>query len=270
MLLVLLIWKNRLFKNLASAKEWDVIFYCCSNHRGRKNNGKEKHEIKSSVSKEIKPSEKPETSVPAFTSSSSAPITTKLNKEHIYSEKTHQSTNSESPKECDNKVCSSSGSKHASQGTNSQAKESEFKESTSTESKKISKKQHSSAANEGLLSLKEKPSKDASKQRNPKCVKKPKQNLVMKDQAKSSSDEEFEPPTMSFESYLTYDEATNRRKRKACSTGAQPKKCTEEKNSSLLQKTSKLSQAKEGDEDVKKCESDQSETPSKKVNHYRV
>ncbi|XP_036235679.1 elongin-A-like [Molothrus aeneus] len=236
-----------------------------SDRRGRKNNEKEKHEMKYSVSQEIKPSEKPETSVPAFTSSSSAPITTKLNKEHICSEKTHQSTNSESPKECDNKVCSSSGSKHASQDTNSQAKESEFKGSTSTERKTISKKQHSSAANEGLLSLKQKPSKDASKQRNPKRVKKPKQNLVMKDQAKSSSDEEFEPPTMSFESYLTYDEVTNKRKRKACSTGAQPKKCSEEKNSSLLQKTSKLSQAEEGVEDVKKCESDQSETLSKKA-----
>ncbi|NWZ90584.1 ELOA1 protein, partial [Nesospiza acunhae] len=51
---------------------------------------------------------------------------------------------------------------------------------------------------------------------------------------------------MSFESYLTYDEVTNKRKRKACSTGAWPKKCSEEKNSSLLQKTLKLSQAEEG------------------------
>ncbi|NXB48315.1 ELOA1 protein, partial [Leucopsar rothschildi] len=46
---------------------------------------------------------------------------------------------------------------------------------------------------------------------------------------------------MSFESYLTYDEVTNKRKRKACSTGAQPKKCSEQKSSSLPQKTSKLS-----------------------------
>ncbi|NXP89057.1 ELOA1 protein, partial [Passerina amoena] len=66
---------------------------------------------------------------------------------------------------------------------------------------------------------------------------------------------------MSFESYLTYDEVTNKRKRKACSAGAQPKKCSEEKKSSLLQKTSKLSHAEEGVEDVKNCESDQSETP---------
>ncbi|NXT67858.1 ELOA1 protein, partial [Chaetops frenatus] len=54
---------------------------------------------------------------------------------------------------------------------------------------------------------------------------------------------------MSFESYLTYDEVTSKRKRKACSTGAQPKKCSEQKNSSLPQKASKLSQAKEGVED---------------------
>ncbi|NXC93849.1 ELOA1 protein, partial [Certhia familiaris] len=51
---------------------------------------------------------------------------------------------------------------------------------------------------------------------------------------------------MSFESYLTYDEVTNKRKRKACSTGAKPKKCSEQRNSSLPQKASKLSQAKEG------------------------
>ncbi|NXX27759.1 ELOA1 protein, partial [Nicator chloris] len=51
---------------------------------------------------------------------------------------------------------------------------------------------------------------------------------------------------MSFESYLTYDEVTNKRKRKARSTGAQSKKCREQKNSSLLQKTSKFSQAKKG------------------------
>ncbi|XP_056342376.1 elongin-A-like [Oenanthe melanoleuca] len=247
-------------------KQWERLFSpkSKSDHRGRKNNEKEKCETKSSVSKEIKPSEKPETSVLAFRSSNSAPISTKLNKKHIGSEKTLQSTNSESLKECDNKECSSSGSKHASQGTYSQAKESEFKESTSTESKKISEKQHSSAADKGLLPLKEKPSKDASKQRNPKCVKKLKQNLVMKDQAKSSSDEEFEPPAMSFESYLTYDEVTNKRKRKACSTGARPKMCSEQKNSSLPLKTSKLSRAK-GVEDVKKCESGQSETPNKKA-----
>ncbi|NXC09322.1 ELOA1 protein, partial [Orthonyx spaldingii] len=46
---------------------------------------------------------------------------------------------------------------------------------------------------------------------------------------------------MSFEAYLTYDEVTDKRKRKARSTGARKKKCSEQKNSSLPQKTSKLS-----------------------------
>ncbi|NWT01572.1 ELOA1 protein, partial [Mionectes macconnelli] len=35
---------------------------------------------------------------------------------------------------------------------------------------------------------------------------------------------------MSFESYLTYDQVTNKRKRKAGATGARPKKCSEQKN----------------------------------------
>ncbi|NXV85643.1 ELOA1 protein, partial [Calonectris borealis] len=51
---------------------------------------------------------------------------------------------------------------------------------------------------------------------------------------------------MSFESYLNYDQVTKKRKRKACPT-------------------SKFSHAKEGEEELKKCEDDQSETPNKKV-----
>ncbi|NXV71598.1 ELOA1 protein, partial [Atlantisia rogersi] len=54
---------------------------------------------------------------------------------------------------------------------------------------------------------------------------------------------------MSFESYLNYDQVTKKRKRKACSTGERPKKCSEQ-NSSLLHKTSKFSHAKEGREDL--------------------
>ncbi|XP_076189058.1 uncharacterized protein LOC143157847 isoform X1 [Aptenodytes patagonicus] len=218
-----------------------------SGHRGRKQNTeKEKDETKSSVSKEIKPSEKSKASVLASRSSNSAPISKKLNKQRTCSEKTHQSRDSESQKGCDNKECTSSGSKHASQGTNLQAKESDFKETTSTDSKKVSEKQCSSVASKDLSPLKEKPSKDTSKQRNPKNVKKPKQKLVVKSKAELPSDEEFEPPTMSFESYLNYDQVTKKRKRKACPT-------------------SKFSHAKKGEEDVKKCEDDQSETPNKKA-----
>ncbi|XP_009331457.1 PREDICTED: transcription elongation factor B polypeptide 3-like [Pygoscelis adeliae] len=218
-----------------------------SGHRGRKQNTeKEKDETQSSVSKEIKSSEKSKASVLASRSSNSAPISKKLNKQRTCSEETHQSRDSESQKGCDNKECSSSGSKHASQGTNLQAKESDFKETTSTDSKKVSENQCSSVANKDLSPLKEKPSKDASKQRNPKNVKKLKQKLVIKSKAELPSDEEFEPPTMSFESYLNYDQVTKKRKRKACPT-------------------SKFSHAKKGEEGVKNCEDDQSETPNKKA-----
>uniref|UniRef100_A0A8C3PJP2 TFIIS N-terminal domain-containing protein n=1 Tax=Calidris pygmaea TaxID=425635 RepID=A0A8C3PJP2_9CHAR len=231
---------------------------------GRKQNTeKEKDETKSSISKEIKPSEKSKASVLASRSSNSAPTSKKLNKQCDRSEKTHQSRDSESQKECDNKEWSKSGSKHASQGNNPQTKESNFKERTTTDSKKVSEEQRSSVANEDLSSLKEKPSKDASKQRNPKHVKKPTQKLVIKSNAELSSEEEFGPPTMSFESYLNYDQATKKRKRKACSTGEQSK-CREQ-NSSLPQKASKFSHAKQGEEDGKKCDSDQSETPNKKA-----
>ncbi|XP_059691715.1 elongin-A [Gavia stellata] len=216
-----------------------------SDHRGRKQNT-EKDETKSSGAKEIKPSEKSKASVLASRSSNTAPISKKLNKQRICSEKTHQSRHSESQKECDNKECSSSDSKDASPVTNPQAKESDFKETTSTDSKKVSEKQRSSVVNKDLPPLKEKPSKDASKQRNPKHVKKPNQKVVIKSKAELPSDEEFEPPTMSFESYLNYDQLTKKRKRKACPT-------------------SKFPRAKEGEEDVKKCEDDQSETPNKKA-----
>ncbi|KAM6138937.1 elongin-A-like [Phoenicopterus ruber ruber] len=239
-----------------------------SGHRGRKQNTeKEKDKTKSSVSKEIKPSEKSKASVLASRSSNSAPISKKLNKQRTCSEKTHRSRDSKSQKECDNKECSDSGSKHASQDTNPQAKESDFKDRTSTDSKKVSEKRRSSRsflANKDLSPLKEKPSKDASKQTNPKHVKKPNQKLVIKSKAELSSDEEFEPPTMSFEAYLNYDQVTKKRKRKACSTGERPK-CGEQKNSSLPQETAKFSHAKERGEDVKKCEGDQSETPNKKA-----
>lgn len=193
-----------------------------------------------------------------------------MNKQHICSEKIHQGRDSESQNQCDNKECSNGGYEHASQGTSPQAKESDFKERISTESKNFSEEQHSSVANKDLPQLKEKPRRDASKKRNPKHVKKPKQKLVLKSKAKLSSDEEFEPPTMSFESYLTYDQLTKKRKRKAYSTGAQSKKCSEQKGSLLLQKTSNFSYVKEGEEDVEKCEDAQLETPNKKVNHCMV
>ncbi|XP_010294456.1 PREDICTED: transcription elongation factor B polypeptide 3-like, partial [Phaethon lepturus] len=236
-----------------------------SGHRGRKQNT-EKDETKSSISKETKSSGKSKASVLASRSSNSAPVSKKLkHTERTCNKKTHQSRDSVSQKECDNKECSSSGSKHASKGTNPQAKESDFKERTSTDGKKVSEKRHSSVASKDLSPLKEKPSKDASKQRNPEHVKKPKQKIGLESKAELSSDEEFEPPTMSFESYLNYDQVNKNRKRKASSTGERPKKCSEQKNSSSPRKTSKFSDGKEGEEGAKKCEGDQSETPNKKA-----
>ncbi|NWV00892.1 ELOA1 protein, partial [Upupa epops] len=69
---------------------------------------------------------------------------------------------------------------------------------------------------------------------------------------------------MSFESYLTYDQVTTRRKRKACSTSEQSKKCSKQKKSSSPQEASTLSHTEKREEDVKSCEGDQSETPNKK------
>ncbi|XP_063187200.1 elongin-A-like isoform X1 [Chroicocephalus ridibundus] len=160
-----------------------------SGPRGRKQNTeKEKDETKASVSEEVKHPEKSKASVLASRSSNSAPILKKLNKQRTCSEKTHRSRDRESQKECDNKEWSSS-SKHASHSNNPQAKESDFKERTTTDSKKVSEKQCSSVANKDLPSLKEKPSKDASKQRNPKHVKKPNQKLVIKSKVELSSEE---------------------------------------------------------------------------------
>ncbi|OPJ73456.1 transcription elongation factor B polypeptide 3 [Patagioenas fasciata monilis] len=234
-----------------------------SGQRGRKQNT-EKDRTKSSVSKEIKPSDESKAPVLASRSSSSAPISKKLNKHHTCSEKTKQSRDSESQKEGDNKEHSRSGSKHAAQGTNPQAKESDFKDRTSIGSKKVSEKQHSSVTKKDSQPLKERPSKDASRQGNPEHGKKPKQEIVIKSKAKLSSDEELEPPTMSFEYYLNYDQVTKNRKRKACSAGERPKRSSGQMKCSLPQKTSKFSLAKEGEEDLR-SEGDQSETPNKKT-----
>ncbi|NXF98475.1 ELOA1 protein, partial [Eubucco bourcierii] len=47
---------------------------------------------------------------------------------------------------------------------------------------------------------------------------------------------------MSFESYLNYDQATAKRKRKTCYTGQKSKKCSKQKNTALRRKTSPFSQ----------------------------
>ncbi|XP_021245829.1 elongin-A-like [Numida meleagris] len=232
-------------------------------HRGRKQNP-EKDETKSSVCKEVKPSEKSKTSVLASQSSGSSSVSRKLNKQHNCIEKKHQNRDSESQKEHDNKKCHGSASKHTCQETSPQAKEGDCKERASKDSKGDPEKQRSFVAGKDSFPKKEKP-KDASKQRDPKVVTKLKEKLTVRSKAELPGDEEFEPPTMSFESYLNYDQVTKKRKRKACPAGGRPEKCSEQKNSSLLKKASTFSHANEGREKVHNSEDDQSETPSKKA-----
>uniref|UniRef100_K7FZF5 Elongin-A n=1 Tax=Pelodiscus sinensis TaxID=13735 RepID=K7FZF5_PELSI len=82
--------------------------------------------------------------------------------------------------------------------------------------------------------------KDLSKQRNSEDPGKLNQTLSMKSKPKLPSDEDFEPPTMSFESYLNYDQVSTKRKRKTCPTSEQSKnnKGCNQKNCLLSQKKS--------------------------------
>ncbi|XP_015714736.1 elongin-A-like isoform X1 [Coturnix japonica] len=239
-----------------------------SGHRERKQNtGKD--EMKSSVSKEVKrkevkPSEKSRTSVLASQSSNSSSISGKSNKKRNCVDKKHQSGVSESQKGCDNGKRHASGSKHTSQETSPQAKERDCKEKASKDNKRAPEKQCSCIAGKDSFHKKEKP-KDASKQRDPEIETKLKEKLAVKREAELPGDEEFEPPTMSFESYLNYDQVTKKRKRKAGSTGKCPEKRSEQKSSSSPQKASMVSCANEGGEKVQNSEDDQSETPSKKA-----
>ncbi|XP_048792047.1 elongin-A-like isoform X3 [Lagopus muta] len=232
------------------------------NKRERKQNI-EKDETKSSVSKEGKPSEKSKTSVPASQSSSSSSVSRKLNKQHNCIEEKHRNKDSESQKDRDNRRCHGSGSKHAFLETSPQAKESDCKKRASKD-RRAPEKQRSCIAGKDSFPKKQKP-KDASKQRDAKIVMKLKEKLAVRSKAELSGDEEFEPPTMSFESYLNYDQVMKKRKRKACSTSERPQKCSKQKSSSLPQKTSTLSHANEGEEKVQNSEDDQSGTPSKKA-----
>ncbi|XP_052532772.1 elongin-A-like isoform X1 [Tympanuchus pallidicinctus] len=232
------------------------------NKKERKQNI-EKDETKSSVSKEGKPSEKSKTSVTASQSSSSSSVSRKLNEQRNCIEEKHRNRDSESQKDRDNRRCHGSGSKHIFLETSPQAKESDCKKRASKD-RRAPEKQRSCIAGKDSFPKKEKP-KDASKQRDAKIVTKLKEKLAVRSKAELSGDEEFEPPTMSFESYLNYDHVTKKRKRKACSTSERPEKCSKQKSSSLPQKTSMLSHANEGEEKVQNSEDDQSGTPSKKA-----
>ncbi|XP_060114268.1 elongin-A-like isoform X2 [Heteronotia binoei] len=82
--------------------------------------------------------------------------------------------------------------------------------------------------------------------------------LKLNSRAKSPSDEDFEPPTMSFESYLNYDLVSSRKKRKACPASKQVvnSNCVSQKSVAL---------ASDGMEEEALRSDDLLETPTKKA-----
>ncbi|KAJ6665918.1 hypothetical protein lerEdw1_001390 [Lerista edwardsae] len=145
-------------------------------------------------------------------------------------------------------ICSESNEKQKSAGT-------------CTAVAKGLKKNHSSKANkkDGMSFKAEKSSKNLStKQMDTESKATLKPNSRSKSPVKSSSGEDFEPPTMSFESYLNYDQASCRRKRRASTN----KQVTNTSSSSASQKSvMSATDDKEGKLKLDDC----SETPHKKA-----
>ncbi|XP_006024531.1 elongin-A-like [Alligator sinensis] len=219
----------------------------------------------SSISKEDKHSEKSKASESSSRDGKKSPKLDKPKKEHSFAETEHRNKESETPNGCEHKVHSSHNSNNTSQGINPKDKKSDCEETVLSASKKTLEKHHSSVADKDSPSKEEKPSKDVSKHRNFEHAGKLKENLMTESKTKVPGDEDFEPPTMSFESYLTYDQVTNKRKRKAYPKSVQPKiiKCCDKNTSS--QKSSKLLVTKEDEEKPQQTEDGQSETPAKKA-----
>ncbi|XP_066478793.1 elongin-A-like [Tiliqua scincoides] len=126
---------------------------------------------------------------------------------------------------------------------------------------KGSEKSHSSTVNkkDDLSFKEEKSSKNLStKQMGTESKGTLKPNSRSKSPVKSTSGGDFEPPTMSFESYLNYDQASCRRKRRASTS----RRVTTAINSSASQKS--VTAATDDKEETLKL-NDCSEMPSKKA-----
>lgn len=154
--------------------------------------------------------------------------------------------------------------KHICKESHERGKSSEKHTSSSSSINKGSNKEQSSAASrkDSVPPKVEASGKDSlTKQTDtePKGTLKP--NSRIKSQAKSPRGEVFEPPTMSFESYLNYDQVSHRRKRKACLANRQMSNA----NSSPASLKSKPLASREKEEKTSALE-DNIETPSKKVN----
>ncbi|TFK06787.1 Transcription elongation factor B polypeptide 3 [Platysternon megacephalum] len=243
-----------------------------SDHKGKKQNTEKRNEFsldktKSSICKENKHSGKTKTSEPASEDCKSSSTSDKWKKEHSFTENKQRNKDTESYNGHESKIHSSNSSKNTSQSINPENTKSDCKETTSTASKKPSEKHHCPRASKKDLLPTKGSCKDLSKQRNSEDTRKLKQTLSVENKPKLPSDEDFEPPTMSFESYLNYDQVSNKRKRKTCTTSEQSKniKGCEQKNCSLSPKTSISPVTKEREEKPHKSEDDQSESPTKKA-----
>ncbi|XP_053142363.1 elongin-A-like [Hemicordylus capensis] len=152
--------------------------------------------------------------------------------------------------------------KHICKETNERDKSLE-KHSSSLGINKSSKKDHSSTASRkdsSFLKAEESGVNPSAKQTDTEPKTTLKLNSRSKSPVKSPSGDDFEPPTMSFESYLNYDQVLCRRKRKACPANGP---VTNKKVYSASQRSvMSAADEKEGKKlKVKDC----SETPSKKA-----
>ncbi|XP_067421570.1 elongin-A-like isoform X2 [Emydura macquarii macquarii] len=243
-----------------------------SDHKGKKQKSEDRKEFssvktKSSICKKNKHSDKSKISEPASEDCKRLPTSDKWKKEHSFTDSKQRNKGTESYNGNKSKPHSSNSSKNTSQSINPKDSQSDCRETTSAPSKKPSEKHLSLTASEKDLSPTQESCKDLSKQRNSEDPGKLKQTLSVESKVKLPSDEDFEPPTMSFESYLNYDQISSKRKRKTCTTSEQSKsiKGCEQKNCSLLQKNSISPVTKEREEKPHKSEDNQSETPTKKA-----
>nr|XP_025034611.1 elongin-A-like [Pelodiscus sinensis] len=243
-----------------------------SDHKGKIQNTEKRKELsldktKSSVCKENNHSGKNQTFEPASEDCKKSPISVKRKKEHNFTETKLRNKDIQSHNIHESKTHSSSSSKNTSQSINPEDAKSDYKETISVASKNPSEKHHSPTASRKDLLPKKDSCKDLSKQRNSEDPGKLNQTLSMKSKPKLPSDEDFEPPTMSFESYLNYDQVSTKRKRKTCPTSEQSKnnKGCNQKNCLLSQKKSISPVTKERAEKPHTSEDDQSESPTKKA-----
>ncbi|XP_074847263.1 elongin-A-like [Carettochelys insculpta] len=241
-----------------------------SDNKGKRQNTEKRKKVsldktKSSVCKENKHSDKI-TSELASEDCKRSSTSVKWKKEHGFRENKQRNKDIQSYNGCESKTHSFNSSKSTSRSISPEDTKSDHRDATSEASKKPSENHHSPTAKKKDSLPKKDSCKDPSKQRNSEDSGKLKQTLNVGSKTRLPNDEDFEPPTMSFESYLNYDQVSIKRKRKTCTTSEKSKniKGCERKNCSL-QKNSVSPVTKEREEKSHKSDDDQSENPTKKA-----